>query len=255
MADSGSFWCLRLPLATANGQWGWLNLYRAFESEPMLVDMNYLSELFRGQLGSRRKNSPNIRRRTNNIRRSSVDGRCWKDYGLMNYVHTAEFSVTDERRAGRFASVVAKTIFVSLMVLIAFTAIPYGTVEPWWKAFFVCAVLAYSMLQLIESIVTGSWMIRGVSLLLPLISLTVFAFIQTLSISSPATRHSPSSMECYQCRPLWKSILRPSTSVFNAGDALLFRHVSNEKRLRVLINVIIGVAVASALFGIIRQTN
>ena len=48
--DSGSFWCLRLPLATANGQWGWLNLYRAFESEPMLVDMNYLSELFRGQL-------------------------------------------------------------------------------------------------------------------------------------------------------------------------------------------------------------
>jgi hypothetical protein len=50
VVDSGSFWCLRLPLATANGQWGWLNLYRAFESEPMLVDMNYLSELFRGQL-------------------------------------------------------------------------------------------------------------------------------------------------------------------------------------------------------------
>jgi hypothetical protein len=48
--DSGSFWCLRLPLATANAQWGWMNLYRAFESDPLLVDMNYLSELFRGQL-------------------------------------------------------------------------------------------------------------------------------------------------------------------------------------------------------------
>ncbi len=48
--DSGSFWCLRLPLATANGQWGWMNLYRAFETDPLLVDMNYLSELFRGQL-------------------------------------------------------------------------------------------------------------------------------------------------------------------------------------------------------------
>ena len=48
--DSGSFWCLRLPLATASGQWGWMNLYRAFESDPLLVDMNYLSELFRGQL-------------------------------------------------------------------------------------------------------------------------------------------------------------------------------------------------------------
>jgi UDP-GlcNAc:undecaprenyl-phosphate/decaprenyl-phosphate GlcNAc-1-phosphate transferase len=50
VVDSGSFWCLRLPLATAGAQWGWMNLYRAFESDPLLVDMNYLSELFRGQL-------------------------------------------------------------------------------------------------------------------------------------------------------------------------------------------------------------
>jgi UDP-GlcNAc:undecaprenyl-phosphate/decaprenyl-phosphate GlcNAc-1-phosphate transferase len=48
--DSGSFWCLRLPLATANGKLGWINLYRAFESDPLLVNMNYLSELFRRQL-------------------------------------------------------------------------------------------------------------------------------------------------------------------------------------------------------------
>ena len=27
-----------------------MNLYRAFESDPLLVDMNYLSELFRRQL-------------------------------------------------------------------------------------------------------------------------------------------------------------------------------------------------------------
>jgi hypothetical protein len=50
VVDSGSFWCLRLPLATSNGQWGWMNLYREFEKDPFLVDINYLSELFRGQL-------------------------------------------------------------------------------------------------------------------------------------------------------------------------------------------------------------
>ena len=50
VTDSGLFWCLRLPLATTNAQWGWLNLYRAFESDPLLVDMNYLSELFRRNL-------------------------------------------------------------------------------------------------------------------------------------------------------------------------------------------------------------
>jgi DNA polymerase elongation subunit (family B) len=27
-----------------------MNLYRAFESDPLLIDMNYLSELFRRQL-------------------------------------------------------------------------------------------------------------------------------------------------------------------------------------------------------------
>ena len=38
---------MRLPLATENGDWGWINLYREFNSEPLLVDMNYLCDLFR----------------------------------------------------------------------------------------------------------------------------------------------------------------------------------------------------------------
>jgi len=50
VVDSGSFWCLRLPLATGNGKWGWMNLYRGFESDPLLIDMDYLSELFRREL-------------------------------------------------------------------------------------------------------------------------------------------------------------------------------------------------------------
>ena len=45
-----SFWCLRLPLATAKAEWGWINLYRTFDSTPLLIDMNYLSDLFRHEL-------------------------------------------------------------------------------------------------------------------------------------------------------------------------------------------------------------
>lgn len=44
------FWCLRLPLATAKAEWGWINLYRTLDSTPLLVDMNYLSNLFRHEL-------------------------------------------------------------------------------------------------------------------------------------------------------------------------------------------------------------
>ncbi len=48
--ESGAFWCLRIPLTTPNGQWGWMNLYRAFDGDPMLVNMNYLSGFFRDEL-------------------------------------------------------------------------------------------------------------------------------------------------------------------------------------------------------------
>jgi UDP-GlcNAc:undecaprenyl-phosphate/decaprenyl-phosphate GlcNAc-1-phosphate transferase len=40
-------WSFRLPLVKDGIEWGWLNLYRSFDSEPLLVDINYLSDLFR----------------------------------------------------------------------------------------------------------------------------------------------------------------------------------------------------------------
>ncbi len=47
---SEAYWCLRLPLSTGQGDWGWLNLYRAFDADPLLLDLNYLSGLFRSEL-------------------------------------------------------------------------------------------------------------------------------------------------------------------------------------------------------------
>jgi UDP-GlcNAc:undecaprenyl-phosphate GlcNAc-1-phosphate transferase len=47
---SRSAWCFRLPLVKDGVHWGWMNLYRDFASGDLLVDMNYLSELFRREL-------------------------------------------------------------------------------------------------------------------------------------------------------------------------------------------------------------
>jgi UDP-GlcNAc:undecaprenyl-phosphate GlcNAc-1-phosphate transferase len=47
---SRSSWGLRLPLAKNGVEWGWLNFYRSFDSDPLLVDTNYLSDLFRREL-------------------------------------------------------------------------------------------------------------------------------------------------------------------------------------------------------------
>jgi len=47
---SRSAWCFRLPLIKEDVEWGWMNLYRGFDSGDLLVDMNYISELFRREL-------------------------------------------------------------------------------------------------------------------------------------------------------------------------------------------------------------
>ena len=36
-----------MPLVKDGVEWGWLNFYREFDSEPLLVDTNYLADLFR----------------------------------------------------------------------------------------------------------------------------------------------------------------------------------------------------------------
>ena len=42
-----SQWCLRLPLIKNGVEWGWLNFYHSLNGETLLVDTNYLSDLFR----------------------------------------------------------------------------------------------------------------------------------------------------------------------------------------------------------------
>jgi UDP-GlcNAc:undecaprenyl-phosphate GlcNAc-1-phosphate transferase len=46
-APSRSDWCIRLPLVKDGVEWGWLNFYRSADSEPLLVDTNYLADLYR----------------------------------------------------------------------------------------------------------------------------------------------------------------------------------------------------------------
>jgi UDP-GlcNAc:undecaprenyl-phosphate GlcNAc-1-phosphate transferase len=47
---SGRFWALRLPLSTPEAGWGYINLYREFEGTALLLDINYLCQLFRREM-------------------------------------------------------------------------------------------------------------------------------------------------------------------------------------------------------------
>jgi O-antigen ligase len=158
--------------------------------------------------------------------------------------------------AFRLADICGKVIFVSLLGLIVLTAIPYGTVEPWWKAAFVCVVFTLAILGTIEGLLSGSWSTRGWELLVPLFATAAFSFLQTVPFGThavPSIQHTSGnaiSADPYETRFFTLQLL-----ALTLAAALFYRYASTDRRVRILINVIIAVAVASAIFGLIRQTN
>ncbi|HKQ99420.1 MAG TPA: hypothetical protein VJT09_02035, partial [Pyrinomonadaceae bacterium] len=52
VVGSGQFWTLRLPLSTDRSGWGYINLYRDFESKALMLDINYLCQLFRREMAA-----------------------------------------------------------------------------------------------------------------------------------------------------------------------------------------------------------
>ena len=135
------------------------------------------------------------------------------------------------------------------MALITLAAIPYGTVEAWWKAAFICAVFAICIVAIIESLLSGANRIEGGSVLLPMLVLAVLAFAQTISLG-PSNVWNAISADPFQTRFVALQIL-----ALAAFLALLYRYANTERRVRVLIYTILGVAVMSAVFGLLRHTT
>jgi O-antigen ligase len=149
----------------------------------------------------------------------------------------------------RVKDLLNKAIFGALVGLIVIAAIPYGTVEPWWKAAFVCAVFAICIVAIVESLLSGANRIEGGWVLLPILALSILAFVQTISLGSSDVWNAISA-DPFQTRFFALQML--ALTVFLA---LLYRYANTESRVRVLVFTILGVAVASAVFGILRHST
>src|SRR5215216_3150426 len=149
---------------------------------------------------------------------------------------------------------IGSVIFGALLGLIVIAAIPYGTVEPWWKAAFVCAVFVICVVALVESLVSGSIGIPGGAILLPMLALAALAFVQTLSLGSREVANlqvwNTISADPYQTRFFALQML-----ALTACLALFYRYAGSERRRRVLVYTILAVAITSTVFGILRQTT
>jgi len=150
--------------------------------------------------------------------------------------------------------VLNRIVFIALVALIVVTPIPYGTVEPWWKAAFVCTVFAICILALVDNLITGKAVIAGKSILLPMLAFAALAFLQTLSLGTRTEANlavwNAISADPYQTRFFALQML-----ALTAFLALLYRYACTERRIRVLVYTVLAIAVASAIFGILRQTT
>lgn len=156
----------------------------------------------------------------------------------------------------RLVRAISSLVFVALLVLLFVTAIPYGTAEAWWKAFFVCGIFGLAVLWSIERFLNNSRIQDGLSLLLPLLVLVVFSFLQTISFQRTVARPGGISVDP------WNAISAdPYETRFFAvqllglilAGAFLYSYVRTKRRLRILINTVLALAVVSAIYGIVRQ--
>ena len=157
----------------------------------------------------------------------------------------------------RAIRILSAGIFFSLLGLIVLAAVPYGTAAAWWKALFVSAVFALAIFWIVESYLSERLFGDTWPLILPIAALVVFALLQTIAFSNGPTPAGISlstwnaiSADPYQTRFFVLQLL-----ALTLAGVFVSRYGSSESRVMALVNVMIVVAVASAIYGIIRQTT
>jgi hypothetical protein len=155
----------------------------------------------------------------------------------------------------RIGALLNRALFGSLLLLVCLATILYGTSHPWWKALFVCFVMVVTIVAVVESLLTGISKLEGGRIVLPVVVLASFAFFQTLPVASiPAAGLSAPIWNAISADPYQTRFVVLQFIALAFVMLLLYRYASTPRRMAVLLHLVIGVAVLSAVYGILRQT-
>ena len=155
----------------------------------------------------------------------------------------------------RVGLLLERIVFYGALTLLALTAIiPTRGPEVWWARGFECAIFVLAALWVIQGMLIGEWGVRGRSMLIPLLALIIFAFVQTLPLLSSNSDITglpwkTLSLDPYETRRVVLKLL-----AYIVFFALLLRYTYSKYRFRVLLYVVIGIGLASALYGLTRQS-
>jgi O-antigen ligase len=123
------------------------------------------------------------------------------------------------------------------------------------KALFECVVLALAALWIIEGLLTGSWWRPVHRLLVPGLALLAYAFLQTLPFSRANIGGGieGSVWRALSFDPQSTRLAALKFLAYILVLGLLLRYTNTRRRLWALIYLVVGIAVLSAVFGMVRQ--
>ncbi len=168
--------------------------------------------------------------------------------------HTvAEIGSAESHRgvAYKIARHLQRVNFYSLLLLLVLTAIPFGTNRVWTQMAFAAAVFLITALWLIEGLIRSHWGITDYKLYAPLILLIVFAYMQTLPLFGQSDMNATRAISA---APYDTRLFVIKFTALTLFLILLRRYVNSRARMQAVIYTIAGIAIASAIFGIARQT-
>jgi O-antigen ligase len=156
------------------------------------------------------------------------------------------------------ARLAGRAVFYGSLLLVALSAIPYGSIEPWWASFFAAGVFALGCLWAVESLLTGGLRVSRDDwlLLLPPLALAIFSLLQTMPLARDASDAGR------VVSPLRAAVSADPFETYNFAlrvfaltllGAMLLRFTSSRRRLTAVVLTVVCVGAASALFGLIRQ--
>jgi O-antigen ligase len=147
-------------------------------------------------------------------------------------------------RAGTAARGLSALVFAALVAVVPLSSLPYGSVEPGWTALFEALVFLLAALWAVEGALSGVRVSRAHALALPGVALSAYALLQSVRLGGGAVSYDP-----YETR-----LFALKLFAYASFLALLLRYTDSERRLRALLYAVVATGLASALFGIVRQT-
>ena len=149
-----------------------------------------------------------------------------------------------------------RAIFYGALLLVVLAALPYVSAEFWWASVFECGVFALTALWAVEAFVGGGFHGRRLLwLLIPAGCLILFSLLQTISLGRGAVGGVENSVgSAISADPFETYSFALKLAALALLGALLLRFTTSRARLHALVLTVIGVGVASAVFGILRQS-